>query len=87
MGLAVNIARLVGNIFIYNKTQSDNLEYIGRLAFAMKRQVEEEDIHTTSHEAKDAYVLGRLVKMHQLRLEYEIRFSISISDFLLLQED
>jgi hypothetical protein len=66
IGLAVNIARLVGNIFIYNNTQSDNLEYIGRLAFAMKRQVEEEDIHTTHtapYEAKDAYVLGRWVKM------------------------
>ena len=67
IGLAVNIARLVGNIFIYNKTQSDDLEYIGRLALAMKRQVvEEEEIHTTHktpYEAKDAYVLGSWVKM------------------------
>jgi hypothetical protein len=31
IGLAANIARLVG-IIIYNKTQSD-LEYFGRLAF------------------------------------------------------
>ena len=69
--------------------------YIGRLALAMKRQVvEKEEIHTTDttpDQLKDAYVLGSWVrckcKMHQLRLEYEIRFSISISDFLLLQED
>ena len=32
IGLAANIARLVGIIIIYNKTQSD-LEYFGRLAF------------------------------------------------------
>lgn len=67
IGLAVNIARLVGNIFIYNKTQSDNLEYIGRLALAMKRQVVEEveihTTHTTPYKAKDAYVLVSWVKM------------------------
>jgi hypothetical protein len=40
LGLAVNIARLVG-IIIYNKTQSD-LEYFGRWAFGKKRQMVEE---------------------------------------------
>jgi hypothetical protein len=67
-GLVVNIARLAGNIFINNKTHTDNLKYIGRLAFAMKRQVEEEEedihtTHTTPYEAKDAFMLGSWVKM------------------------
>jgi hypothetical protein len=55
------------------------------LALAMKRQAEEEDNHTTPHEAK-ARLCRRLgqdakCKMQQLRLEHKIRFLISISDF------
>jgi hypothetical protein len=87
-GLALNIARLVGIIFIYNKTQSADLEYVSRLALAMKRQVEEEDIHTIHTIAFEARRLcarklgqGARCKMHQLRLKYKIRLSISISDF------
>jgi hypothetical protein len=54
--------------------------------------VEEEDIHTTLYEAK-AHLCSRKLgqgarcKMQQLRLEYKIRFLISISDFSLTQED
>ena len=63
----MNIARLVGNIFIYNKTQSDDWEVHWSLGFGNETAGGGGGGNTyntyNTYEAKDTYVLGSWVKM------------------------